>query len=69
MIEGGTSVPPDVPPEAVAFLREVGYFDAERLREGDAVPPITLARLDGTGGVTLGAPTARPTVLIFGSYT
>ena len=63
------NLPPNIPPEAVTFLTEMGYLDADRLHVGDAVPRITLNPLFGDGAVTIGTPTARPVVLIFGSYT
>jgi hypothetical protein len=64
------SLPPDVPPEVVGFLQEMGYLEPDRLQVGDAAPVLTLARLHGAETVILGAPdAARPTVLIFGSYT
>ena len=61
--------PDGIPPEAVAFLQEVGYFDAERLTAGDHAPPLKLKELTSDDEVTIGGPTDRPTVLIFGSYT
>ena len=63
------NLPPDIPPEAAAFLQGMGYFDADRLKVGDAAPLLTLKRLDGSGDVSLGMHTTRPVVLIFGSYT
>ncbi len=64
------TLPPDVPPEVAGFLQEMGYFDPDRLQVGDAVPVLTLKRLHDSETVTIGAQdAARPTVLIFGSYT
>jgi hypothetical protein len=63
------SLPPDVPPETAAFLQAMGYLDADRLRVGDPVPRLSLKLLESEGTVSLGGPTAQPTVLIFGSYT
>lgn len=46
------------------------YRRPDRLRVGDAVPPLELRRLEGTGTVRLdGFWGARPLTLIFGSYT
>lgn len=64
------SLPSELPPEAVAFLQEIGYMDADRLRVGDRAPLLTLTALQSGEPVPLGAPEASlPTVLIFGSYT
>ena len=71
------NLPPGVPPEAAAILQEMGYFEPDRLQVGDRVVPLTLSRTPGelsgestSEAVTIGAPdAARPTVLIFGSYT
>ena len=41
----------------------------DRLRVGDAVPPLELSRLDGSGAVRLDGFSGRPLLLIFGSYT
>lgn len=68
----GPAVPisTDLPPEAIPFLQSVGYMDADRLKVGDAVPPLTLRRLHGGDPITLGRSAGgRPVVLIFGSYT
>lgn len=63
-------LPPDIPPEVVGFLEEMGYFEPDRLAVGMTVSELTLARLHAEGTVTVGADAAvRPTVLIFGSYT
>jgi hypothetical protein len=63
-------LPPDVPPEVAGFLQEMGYLDPDRLKVGDFPPILTLQRLYGDGTATIGGPdAARPTVLIFGSYT
>jgi hypothetical protein len=62
------SVPADIPPEAVGFLEQVGYFEEAPLRVGDAVPPLDVIPLDGGESVRIPVP-GRPTVLIFGSYT
>ena len=63
------NIPADVPPEAIPFLHQAGYFDDERMQVGDRVPYIELGRLDSGGTVELGVPVERPIVLIFGSYT
>ena len=72
-------LPPDIPPEAVSFLQEVGYLQADRLQVGMFPPPLVLTSLTNekvtnekgnTAGlpVVIGAPDAAlPTVLIFGS--
>ena len=64
------SLPPDIPPDAVPFLQEMGYLDADRLHVGDLAPVLTLTSLAGNEPVTICVPgAALPTVLIFGSYT
>lgn len=65
-------LPPGVPEEARNLLIGVGYFSADVLTTGDKIQPITLSPLHGSAAVTIahgGRNTARPTVLIFGSYT
>lgn len=63
-------LPPDIPPEAASFLQETGYFEPDRLKVGDVVPPILLTMLNEGTPVLIGDPEAsRPTILIFGSYT
>ena len=62
-------IPTDIPAEALPFLREMAYFEADRLQVGDSVPPVTLQDCHGRS-VTLGRRDAeRPVVLVFGSYT
>ena len=68
------ALPPDIPPEAVSFLHEVGYLQPDRLKVGDAAPRLTLNRLNADAAseacVEIGSPHAvLPMVLIFGSYT
>lgn len=64
------SLPPGVPPEAAAFLQEIGYFQPDRLQTGDASPRLHLKSLNTDETVEIGSPNAAlPTVLIFGSYT
>lgn len=49
---------------------EARYRRPERLKSGDPVPPLELARLDGSGAVRLdGFAGTRPLVLFFGSCT
>lgn len=72
--EANHDLPPDVPPEAAAFLREMGYLQPDRLKVGDAAPRLLLNRLNpisaADSSVEIGSPNAiLPTVLIFGSYT
>ena len=67
-------LPPDVPPEAAAFLREMGYLQPDRLKVGGVAPRLLLNRLNPISAadatVEVGSPDALlPTVLIFGSYT
>jgi hypothetical protein len=45
------------------------YRRPDRLAVGDAMPDLTLSRLDATGGVRLAGLRGRPVVLFFGSYT
>jgi hypothetical protein len=48
----------------------MGYLDADRLRVGNRAPRLSLTTRDGAETVTIGqSDAARPTVLIFGSYT
>ena len=61
-------LPPDIPPEVLGFLQQVGYLDEDRLKPGDFVPELTLHHKDGAP-VTIGAGMERPVVLIFASYT
>ncbi|HZO89984.1 MAG TPA: hypothetical protein VFB38_16765 [Chthonomonadaceae bacterium] len=64
------NLPPDIPPQAVPFLQEMGYFEPDCLQVGDRAPLLALTPLGGGRPVILGAPgAARPCVLIFGSYT
>jgi hypothetical protein len=63
-------LPPDIPPEAVNFLQEIGYLQADRLRVGMTPPPLVLTSLEDGPPIKIGRPdTTLPTVLIFGSYT
>ena len=66
-------LPPDIPPEAVSFLQEIGYLQADRLRIGMTPPLLVLTALkegeEGSPVVIGAADAALPTVLIFGSYT
>ena len=63
-------LPPDIPPEAVKFLQEIGYLQADRLRVGMTPPPLVLTDLDNGSLVKVGESDALlPTVLVFGSYT
>ena len=58
------------PPVPIAEETEARYRRPDRLRAGDPVPPLELARLDGQGTVRLDAPAGdRPLVLFFGSCT
>jgi hypothetical protein len=63
------NLPPDIPPEAVPFLEEMGYLQADALKVGDPAPRLTLTRLETGEPVQIGADASLPTVLIFGSYT
>ena len=58
-----------LPAEALPILREVGYFEEDRLSVGDLVPPLELRTLATGEAATIGGPSDRPTALIFGSYT
>lgn len=63
------ALPAGIPDEAVPFLQEVGYFQPDTLRPGDALPDLPLYTPDGDE-IRLSAWTGRqPLVLIFGSYT
>lgn len=67
---GQSSLPEGVPAEAEAFLNEMGYFEADRLRVGEQAPALELLTLREKTPVIIGARDAvRPVVLIFGSYT
>ena len=65
----GVSVPADIPAEALPFLHDLGYFDADQLRVGDRAPVLRLAPLHGVPLIIGEERHARPVVLIFGSYT
>jgi hypothetical protein len=68
--KSAVALPADVPAEALPVLQEMGYLEPDRIGVGDRVRPLTLESLHGGDSVTVGAPdAARPTVLIFGSYT
>jgi hypothetical protein len=60
----------ELPREALPVLQQAGYFDADLLEVGSAVPVFTLtSRADGQP-VSIGRPDSpKSTVLIFGSYT
>ncbi len=63
------SLPPDIPPEAAAFLEQMNYFADEVLTVGDMPQVLTLFNVAGTNEATIGGAQPLPTVLIFGSYT
>jgi hypothetical protein len=63
------ALPPGVPPEAVDFLNEMGYLEADRLQVGGLAPDVPLLPV---GGELLRTPELwreRSVVFIFGSYT
>ena len=62
------TIPADIPPDAIAFLEEAGYFVEAALKVGDSAPPLELTALNGGESVRIPVP-GRATVLIFGSYT
>lgn len=64
-----TSLPGDVPPEAVPFLQEMGYLLPDTLTEGHPAPDVPLHRPEGGLVRTPELWSQRPAVLIFGSYT
>jgi hypothetical protein len=65
----GSSLPGEIPPEAVPFLREAGYLEPDPLSPGDAAPDGALTTLDGAGAALAALWRRGPAVLIFGSYT
>jgi hypothetical protein len=62
-------LPPDIPPEAVPFLTEMGYLEPDRLAAGDAAPDVELETLEGRAIRLSDYWQEQPVVLIFGSYT
>ena len=65
-----SQLPPDLPPEVIAFLNEVNYLDPDRLQVGDRIPPLALTDLKSGEILWLGKEKrSRPLALIFGSYT
>ena len=62
-------LPPDIPPEVMGFLQQVGYLDEDRLKPGDSVPELTLHGLTDSKPVKIGGVMERSAVLIFASYT
>jgi hypothetical protein len=62
-------LPADIPPEAVPFLREMGYLEPDRLSPGDAAPDAPVYTLEGEEVPLRRCWSDRPAVLIFGSYT
>lgn len=62
-------LPPGVPEFAGEILINVGYFEPDSLRVGSSVPLIELRTLDATTSIRIGGATAKPMLLIFGSYT
>jgi hypothetical protein len=65
---GAAGLPPDIPAEALSYLQQIGYLDADRLKVGDPVKPMVLMPLDGDEPVFIPGE-VRPTALVFASYT
>lgn len=64
-----SNLPSGVPEEAVPFLQEVGYLEADALAVGDVAPDLPLYTLEGAE-VRLGRFRGHsPVVLVFGSHT
>lgn len=63
------NLPPGVPPEAVPFLTEVGYFKPDQLSPGDPTPDLPLYTPEGEEVRLSRFWAERPVVLVFGSYT
>lgn len=64
-----TSLPADIPSEAIPFLQEAGWLEADQLAVGSPAPDVPLFTLDGVPTRLGGAWVEKPAVLIFGSYT
>jgi peroxiredoxin len=63
------ALPPDIPPEAIEFLEEVGYLEQDTLKIGDSAPDVPLFTPGGEDIRLRDLPGRRPVVLIFGSHT
>ncbi len=63
------NLPPEIPAEAVPFLREVGYLEPDALGVGDPAPDAPVTTLAGDLVRLAACWRERPAVLIFGSYT
>lgn len=62
-------LPSDIPAEAVPFLQEMGYLEADRLAPGDPAPDAPLHALSGETVTLARFFGERSVALIFGSYT
>jgi hypothetical protein len=62
-------LPPDIPQEAVPFLKEMGYLEPERLSTGAPAPEPPLYTLSGDEVRLSECWREKPLVLVFGSYT
>ena len=63
------NLPPDIPPDALPFLREMGYLDPDPLSEGDPAPDVPLYTPEGEEVRLSRWWAEHPVVLVFGSYT
>lgn len=63
------NLPPGVPPEAVPFLREVGYLEADSVAVGAPAPDVPFYTVDGEEFRLSRLRGVSPVVLIFGSHT
>ena len=63
------NLPPGVPEEAVPFLQEVGYLEADTLSVGDPAPDLPLYTLEGAEVRLSRFRGESPVVLVFGSHT
>ena len=67
--DSASSLPAGVPPEAVPFLQEMGYLEADTVRVSDPAPIAPLFAVDGEPCSLADLWHEQPAVLIFGSYT
>jgi hypothetical protein len=63
------NLPPGIPDEAVPFLDEIGYLEADTLRVWDPAPDVPLFTPAGEEVRLARLGNECPVVLVFGSYT
>ncbi len=63
------NLPPGIPPEAVPFLRSVGYFEPDPVKVGDPAPDVPFYTPEGEEVRLSRFRGETPVVLVFGSHT